>query len=131
MMFMITSDQEKKAIQEYQNCWPSYCKYYHSYLTSVLVHPYLCRLFQNYWSDRFSCFLIVLAFSILMLHFLPWCCIFYLDVAVSTLMLHFQSWCCIFHRDDIFNTLALHFLPEWRFWHFLLWYSIFYFGGIF
>ena len=109
MVFMITFDQEKITIQDYQNCWPSCYKYYQ--LSSVLVRPYLWRLFQNYWNDRFSCFLIMMTFSFLMLHFL--------------------SWCCIFYRDDICNTLALHFLPGWSFWHFLLCYSIFYYDDIF
>ena len=58
----------------------------------------------------------------MILHFLPWCCTFYLDVVLSTLMA-FSTVTLI-----TFSTLILHFLLSCcvTWWRFLPWCSTFY-----
>ena len=76
IMFMITSDQEKITIQDYQNCRPSY------YKITIVIFSFSASIFMTLISESLKRPLLM---------FFNHDDIFHLDVAFSTLMLHFPS----------------------------------------
>ena len=75
MMFMITSDQEKITIQDYQNCWPAA-----TINITIVIFSFSPSIFMTLVSE---------SLKRLLLMFFNHDDIFHLHVAFSTLMLHF------------------------------------------